>query len=254
MKKIFAMMTILLLFVLACSNGINPDEEQAIPDASEKLNEGLNEANGKLVNISDMVKYYASEKTDGKDFGSILYLDKGLTELKMAEAVVLNGTFSYNPSRTRTSGLDTEINKLSLQSQSAAFSTFAAGDKFTFNNEVIYQRVMDGELTEITDAKIFEHNTGGYNLVTDKGYKLYKYTVSKVSEKGSSKYGEMIGDTSYNGEWNDGTGQMHYIIKKSPTGSKLTAIVVTQIEGKNNEFSFEGYIATPSKLSSYDKQ
>ena len=253
MKKIFAMMTILLLFVLACSSNTESKEDpkesnELLPGLSAELNEGTKETNEKLGDVSGMDKYGTLVKEGTADSfvhaAAVLYLDSKITKLKIATTMIINGVLPT------TRSLNSSILKSFFTIPIDSGSTFASS--VTFDNEVVLQMATQGSLEEIANSIVKDLKGQNVDIT---GYKLYTYNVAKADIKIAKKLedlGIFTGPGSITGDWlsvNDSI--MYYLIKKAD--SHVIAIPVMKNEN-NGTFTLSLDINMPGELNTYNKQ
>ena len=103
MKKIFAMMTVLVLFVLACSNAIKPGAQENgsfLPDGtSDELGGALVDSKDQIDTAGMTVYYQTFKETDETHGGVVsgienLFINSDKTSLKRTSVVEYNGKFT----------------------------------------------------------------------------------------------------------------------------------------------------------------
>ena len=169
MKKIFAMMTVLVLFVLACSNAIKPGAQENgsfIPEGtSDAVGDALVDAKDQIDTAGMTVYYQRYEEDKDETHGGVvsgienLFINSDKTSLKTTSVTEYNGKFT---------GPDGEI--VTLDSVAARSS------------------VSEGALTKQDGKKLYKYLSAQVKEeVNYTGYTIYEFKQTSGKYKESSE-------------------------------------------------------------------
>ena len=233
MKKIFAMMTVLVLFVLACSNAIKPGAQENgsfLPDGtSDAVGDALVDSKDQISSTEGMITYYASVSEKQDEGGTVtgvvnIFLNADKTQMKQTSAAEYNG---------KCIPFGTEV--------------------FDFDKAVL-QMAEEGTLTEIKGKKLYTRTAEGKK---DKevdyiksGYTIYEFKQTSGKYKESSEK-PFTGTGNWETTESANLSTSAYLIKED--GNKLYLIYINKESDGTYTISDSKNLAKPNEYDTYTK-